>query len=158
MKNQKNIKLIIMAVIFIGIAGISYALFFRRDFTHIGDREIEARRELTTIVDLILKQDSLDVDLVKIKYHPTGVLKNVYGVVRLCHPNGHNLNVLELPDPPKFHSSIIRNKADISNFFSGSACLSPGEVRIYAVFPTQDKRIMGWYMNLNKIMGSFAPQ
>lgn len=132
------------------------AVFSNDDETQNKDRLVEAKSQLTEIVDLMLAQDNLEVDLLKLKYRPEGKLKNVYGFLKTCHPNHKNLNLMdvsEISDPRplfKWGAEITSQKETIKSFFIDSPCLDKNEVKVFAVYANKEGHIAGWWMDLAK--------
>lgn len=160
LKNRK--KTYLGSAIILALVVLVDFVVFNFDHTPMGEHEEEAKVQMSRIVDLVLKQENLNLNLVEIGYRPEGTLKNVYGFLSSCHPQFRNLNLVEVYDLSnpvatfKFDRSLIPYKDEIKNFFQGSACLN-SDVRVYAVFRTRGGLVAGWFMNLNHVMGTLKP-
>ncbi len=133
--------------IMVMLAVISYFFFSRSP----GREAVQS--QLFAMVDLVLAQESLEADLVKLHFKTDGVFNSAFGFLSKCHPGSVNRNMLELPETPKiaWNLSLRFNKGKIRNFFAETPCLNPNEVRIYAVH-IRNGQVVGWSTNLEKQM------
>lgn len=124
-------------------------------------RVAEAKIQLKDIVDLILKNEELNLNLVELGYNPEGKLENVYGLNPTCFPKFKNTNLfetsqLEKPIPLfKWGKEIMDQKPLLEKTFLNIPCPANGNILIYALYVDEDKSIKGWTIDLQKNIQEF---
>jgi hypothetical protein len=128
---------------------------------HDSARVAEARIQLKEMVDLVLKQETLNLDLVQLGYNPEGKLSNIYGANPNCFPKFKNTNLIEVsqlksPVPLfKWSSDLKENLNLIQTTLMAQPCSKEGAVMFYALYADDDKRIKGWTIDLQKKIETF---
>jgi hypothetical protein len=126
-------------------------------------RVAEAKIQLADIVDLILKNDQLNLNLLELGYNPEGKLENIYGVNPKCFPKFQYTNMLQLTELSKpiplfkWPKEIMDQKTNIERTFNSLPCPKDGNIKVYALYVDDNKLIKGWTIDLQKNVEVYNP-